>query len=87
MQFPRAEIWCYSGTAGTAENWSLYIRLNNTTDTLIATIGAATNARQFSNAALNISVVAGDYIEIKSVQPTWATNPLTTLYGGYLYVE
>jgi hypothetical protein len=32
-------------------------------------------------------VTVGDYVEIKSVQPTWATNPLTTTYGGYLYIE
>jgi hypothetical protein len=82
-----AEIYCYSGTAGTNESWSLYIRKNNTTDTLIATVGANTNERVFSNAALNIAVAAGDYIEIKGVQPTWATNPLTTIYGGYIYIE
>lgn len=82
-----AEIYCYSGTAGTNENWSLYVRLNNTTDYLIATLGAATNERVFSNTSLSIPVVAGDYFEIKSVQPTWATNPLTTTFGGYVYIE
>jgi hypothetical protein len=82
-----AEIYVYSGTAGTNENWSLYIRLNNTTDTLIATVGANTNERVFSNTGLSIAVSAGDYIEIKGIQPTWATNPLTTIYGGYIYVE
>jgi hypothetical protein len=82
-----AEIYCYSGTAGTNENWSLYIRKNNTTDTLIATIGVNTSERVFSNASLSIAVAAGDYIEVKGVQPTWATNPLTTIYGGYIYIE
>lgn len=80
-------IWCYSGTAGTAESWSLYLRLNNTTDTLIKTLAVNTNARDFSNTALNITVNAGDYFEIKSVQPTWATNPATCIYGGYVYIE
>lgn len=82
-----AEIYCYSGTAGTAEAWSLYVRKNNTTDTLIATVAAATNMRVFSNTALSIPVAAGDYVEIKGVQPTWATNPATCIYGGYLYLE
>lgn len=82
-----AEIYVYSGTAGTNENWSLYIRKNNTTDTLIATVAAATNERVFSNTGLSISVAAGDYIEIKGVQPTWTTNPATTIYGGYIYIE
>jgi hypothetical protein len=83
----RAEIYCYSGTAGTAEAWSGYIRLNNTTDTLIATLSVNTNERRFSNTALSIAVVAGDYIEIKFINPTWATNPLTTIFGGYIYIE
>jgi hypothetical protein len=80
----RAFIYCYSGTAGTAESWSLYIRLNNTTDTLIKTLAVSASERIFDNDALAIAVVAGDYIEIKGVQPLWATNPLTTIYGGYL---
>lgn len=82
-----AEIYCYSGTPGTAEAWSLYIRKNNAADTLIATLSVSASERVFSNAALSIAVAAGDYIEIKGVQPTWATNPLTTIYGGYLYIE
>lgn len=87
----RAEIYCYSGTAGTSENWSLYIRVNNTTDYLIATVGASASGRVFSNTSLNsgnfISLSVNDYFEIKSVQPTWATNPLTTIYGGRVYFE
>ena len=82
-----AEIYCYSGTAGTAESWSLYIRKNNTTDTLIATVAAATNERIFSNSSLSIAMAAGDYFEIKAINPTWATNPLTTIFGGYIYIE
>lgn len=82
-----ANILVQSGTAGTAENWSLYIRVNNTTDTLIETLGAATAERVFDNSSLSITVNAGDYFEIKSVQPTWATNPATTIYGGYVYIE
>lgn len=83
----RAVVYCYSGTAGTNENWSLYIRLNNSTDTLIETIGASASERVFDNTSLSISVSAGDYIEIKGIQPTWATNPLTTIYGGYIWIE
>ena len=82
-----AEFYCQSGTAGTAESWSWYIRKNNTTDTLIATLAVSANERIFSNTALNIAVAVGDYIEIKMVNPTWATNPLTTITGGYIYIE
>lgn len=82
-----AELYCYSGTAGTNESWSIYIRLNNTTDYLIATVGASTNERVFRNTGLSISVSSGDYIEIKSVNPTWATNPLTCIFGGYIRIN
>jgi hypothetical protein len=81
------QIYCYSGTAGTNQAWSLYIRKNNSVDTLIATLSIATNERVFSNVTLNIPVIAGDYIEIKGVQPTWTTNPTTTIYSGYIYIE
>jgi hypothetical protein len=82
-----ARIYCYSGTAGSNENWSAYIRLNNSTDTLIQTLGVNTNERVFTNTSLSIAVVAGDYIEIKMINPTWGTNPLTTIFGGTIYIE
>jgi hypothetical protein len=82
-----AEIYCYSGTAGTNEAWTLKICLNGMFDSTIATVSAATNERIFSVTDLSLNVVEGDYIEIKSIQPTWVTNPLTTIFGGYLYIE
>jgi hypothetical protein len=82
-----ANIYCYSGTAGTGEAWSLYIRKNNTTDYLIQTLSVAASERVFTNSSLSIPMVAGDYFEIKSVYPTFATNPLTTIYSGYVLFE
>ena len=82
-----AEIYCYSGTAGSNQAWSCYIRKNNTTDYFVATVAVSANERVFSQAALNIAVASGDYIEIKMVNPTWTTNPLTTIFGGYIYIE
>lgn len=81
------EIYCFASTAGTNENISLNIRKNNTTDTLIQTVGVNTTERIFSNTGLNISMSAGDYFEIKMVCPTWATNPATMSFGGYIYLE
>lgn len=64
------------GTNGTNENCTLAIRLNNTTDTNISTTVTLNSASvAVSNAALSISVSAGDYIEFKFISPTWATNP------------
>jgi len=81
----RADINWYESTAGTNENVSMYIRLNDTTDTLIQTLGAAGN-KTFTNAALTIAVAAGDFIELKIITPAWATNPLGVAVGGAVYV-
>jgi hypothetical protein len=83
----RATVYCYSGTAGTAENWLLSIRVNNATDYLIEIVSASANERIFNNESLNIPVVAGDYFEIKAINPTWVTNPLTTIFGGNVVIE
>ena len=80
-------IYSYSGTAGSAENWSTYIRLNNTSDTLIQTLAVNTNDRVWSNTSLNISVTQGNYIEIKEVCPTWATNPATVTRVVTIYIK
>jgi len=37
--------------------------------------------------ALALAVAVGDYIEIKAINPLWATNPLTCIFGGYIYIE
>jgi hypothetical protein len=83
-----AEFFTYADTtAGSAENISVYVRLNDTTDYLIATVGTTGRERTFSNAAIDITVAAGDYVEIKWVSPTWATPPTSIRVGGYLLVE
>jgi hypothetical protein len=82
-----AEIYTYAGTAGTNEAVSMYVRVNNTTDYLISTLSVSANERIFTNSALSIPLAAGDYVEIKCVPPAWATNPLTFICGGYIYIE
>jgi hypothetical protein len=77
-----------SGTAGSNESWSLYVRVNNTTDYLIQTVGLSATERIWSNSSLSISVTADiDYLEIKSINPTWGTNPANLILGGYVYIE
>lgn len=80
-------IHLHSATAGTAENWSMYIRLNNTTDTLVGTLALNTAHRLWSKTDLNISVTAGNYIEIKEIQPAWVTNPANVRRSGIIYIE
>lgn len=84
----RAVVQHHSSTAaGTNEDISVYIRINNTTDHLIQTVGVAATQRNFVNYNLNIPVVAGDTIELKVVCPTWATNPTGVRMAGEVYIE
>jgi hypothetical protein len=83
-----ANIYSYSTTAWGAEARPAYIRLNNSTDTLIQSLTVWANERIWTNSSLSIPVVAWDYIEIKLVNPAWANpNPATTIFGGYIYIE
>jgi hypothetical protein len=83
----RASIVWRASTAGTGENISAYIRVNNTTDYLIATVGNTAAVKDFTNAAMSVPVAAGNTIEIKLVCPTWATNPATLALGGVIYID
>ncbi len=84
----RADILGFAGTAGSNEAWEFYIRLNNTTDTLIQSVASSSATRVWSNSSLSITVAAGDYFEIKMVNPTWvATNPAAISFGGNIYIE
>ena len=78
--------WYAGGVAGTGENVSVYIRLNNTTDYLIATVGDTNASKTFINDALSIAVAANDMIEIKIVTPAWVTNPTEVRTGGVLRI-
>jgi hypothetical protein len=82
-----AKVWSYATVAGSGEAWSMYVRKNDTTDTLIQTVSSAAAERSWTNNSLSISVAAGDYVEIKGVNPTWVTNPSALSVGGYLYFE
>lgn len=84
-----ANIYSFvTGVTGTNESWSCYIRINNTTDHLVATVSSATDERIWANSGLSISVNQNDYFEIKLVAPvTWATAPTNVVFGGNIYVE
>jgi len=66
------------GTLGTANNATVYVRVNNTTDiTLSSSVLYSASTSQYSSSALNTNLSAGDYIEIKIVPnctPTAATS-------------
>lgn len=77
--------WC-SGTVGTGENWSLYIR-HNSTDYLVASVGNTNAIKVFSNSALNIPYVDGDTFKMIYVNPTTGTRPSGVLGQGTVTTE
>lgn len=80
-------IYGRAGTAGTNESWSLSVRLNNTTDALVQALASNSADRVWLNAAMSMAVAAGDYVEIKSANPTWATNPANLTWNGTILVR
>jgi hypothetical protein len=94
IYFPRAGrvtrvsvSWYATSAAGTSENISLYFRLNDTTDTLVATIGSTAAAKHFELDPASITVAKNDFFEMKVVYPTWVTNPTGVVYCGYAILE
>ena len=75
-----------AGTLGSSQNVSVYIRVNNTTDTAITTTSQWTaNPTTFSNTGLSLALSAGDFIVIKLVFPTWTTNPTSISMAVQLF--
>lgn len=82
-----AYVFSTCSVSGTDEAWPLSIRLNDTSDTAVASVSAATTERVWSNAALSIAVVPGDYFEMKLVNPTWLVAPTLVAFSGSVYIE
>ena len=74
-------------TNGTAEAWPWYLRLNGTTDYALGSVSASAAIRDFSKRGLSIPVTTTDYAFIKTICPTWATNPVGTWVNGYIVVS
>lgn len=76
-----------NGNVGTAEAWDCYLRHNNTTEYLVESIEVASQQRTWVNTGLGVVVAEGDYIEMKHVNPTWATNPGGIQFHAVVWVE
>jgi len=74
-------------TLGTNESSTISLRLNDNTDYTISTFAITSSTFQLSNTTMNIPVVVGDYLHVKWVTPTWATNPTNLRYTGIIYIE
>jgi len=78
--------WVRSGSY----TWSMYIRKNNTTNTLIQTLTAPTISyfTQWINTNLNVAVTQGDYFEIYETSPTvFTTTPGSCYRNGVFVIE
>lgn len=74
-------------TPASTETSSIYIRVDNTTDTLISNAVQPSSTNTFvSNTSLNLSVSAGSYFNIKWTTPTWATNPTNMQINAVLEI-
>ena len=63
-------------TLGSAENCTLFIRVNDTTNTNITTtLQLTATENTFNNSSLSLSLNAGDFIIFGFTGPAWATNP------------
>lgn len=68
-------LWLVTGTAGSAESNSLYIRKNNTTDVTLSTTLSLAASGSTTITGLSTAFAATDYFEVKWVTPAYATNP------------
>lgn len=77
-----------TGVLGTSTVSTLSLRLNNTTDTTL-TAAVALNAITYhvQNTSLSVAVAVTDYVELKWLTPTWATNPTNVLCAVTLFVK
>jgi hypothetical protein len=77
-----------SGTLGSSESVSHYIRLNDATDITLNTTNQYTVAAWSSPiTGLNQSLAEGDYVVLKVVSPAWVTNPTSVSWTATLYIE
>ena len=77
-------------TAASAEDVSVYIRVNNSTDHLISTTwkwNVVNTDNLLFVSGLAIALSAGDYITVKIVTPNFATNPATTYHKATIFYE
>lgn len=63
------------GTAASAETSTLYVRKNGSADTTLTSSLALNATYHETVTGLSLALAAGDYVMLKWVTPTWATNP------------
>lgn len=78
----------FNFTPGTNENVSLYVRLNNTTDTTLSTtldFSASPIAQTYTLGTPISGTEGADYVEMKMTTPVMATNP-TNFTSSFIFI-
>jgi hypothetical protein len=78
-----------AGTLATAENISVIVRKNSTTDivTVTSTARMTAAANNWNSGAISVAVSKDDSIYMKVVMPTFVTNPTAAFGNVTLYFE
>jgi len=83
-----AQVYTYSGGAGTNQTWGMYVQVNGSTTYAIgANLTSTGNERIWTNDSINIPVLKGNYIEFMSKSPGFVTQPTTSIWAGTVYIE
>jgi hypothetical protein len=79
-----------AGTGGTTETSSVFLRINNTTDTLVTNaINTNTGVNivvKFSG-TISVPITTSDYFELRWDTPAWSTNPGSVRMFAVLYID
>lgn len=76
------------GTLGSSQNVTVRLRKNDTSNTdITTTLQLTSTANTFNNTGLSLSMVAGDYLEVLVVCPTWTTNPTSVRFSGTFFAQ
>lgn len=82
-----AQLYVKTTNATSTDNWTISIRLNNSSNTTLATVGNNSTDKVFGTSSLSISVVAGDYIEFTTTTPAWVTAAGATYIYGSIFIQ
>ncbi len=76
-------VFLLTGSVGSAENCTMFLRKNDTTNTNVSTTIQLTSATvTVNNSSLSISLVPGDILVWGFTSPAWATNPSEIAFTG-----
>jgi len=80
-------ISIHSTTAGSNESWELFLNVIGGGSTSIDARTLSTHLRVWENFSLGVPLSKGDMFNVKSINPSWDTNPSNNGVNGYIVLE